>query len=183
MFKLKSETELNFDSREMQKTYFEQTQAYPGYYHQSTPNGYGEYNGQMGYNGTPPPEAHYRGNYNMHSGSQGQGSSSGNYGPLDYTMQSTYNPQCHNMPNVSSQMGVPGQHMIHPADPSMLKNHPHGMALESAGHGTQLQGHGIYPWMKEHRSSQQHKRQHQQTSPGEYQERLSSTVYILYNVS
>ena len=158
MFKLKSETELNFDSREMQKTYFEQTQAYPGYYHQSTPNGYEEYNGQMGYNATSPPEAHYRGNYNMHSGSQGQGSSSGNYGPLDYTIQSTYNPQCHNMPpNVSSQMGVPGQHMIHPADPSMLKNHPHGMALEGAGHHSGAQ-HEIFPWMKEHRSSQQHKK-------------------------
>ena len=148
MFKLKSETELNFDSREMQKTYFEQTQPYPGYYHQSTPNGYGEYNGQMGYNATPPPEAHYRGNYNMHSGSQAQGSSSGNYGPLDYTIQSTYNPQCHNM-NVSSPMGVTGQ-QLHP-DPSMLKaHHPHG--TQGAGHHQVaqlgMQGQEIFPWMK-----------------------------------
>ena len=61
MFKLKSETELNFDSREMQKTYFEQTQAYPGYYHQSTPNGYGEYNGQMGYNANTPSRSPLQG--------------------------------------------------------------------------------------------------------------------------
>ena len=171
MFKLKTDTELNFDSRQMEKTYFEQNQASypgPGYYH----NGYGGYEGQShaGYvNGTPPPEAHYRGNYHMqgtNSGPQG----SGHYGPLDYS-QHAYNPQCNMPPNVSPTIGVHSQPMIHPADPSMLKgHHPHGVGPQGAGHhpGAQLgmQGQEIYPWMKEHR--QQTKRTHQQTSPGEY---------------
>ena len=167
MFKLKSDTELNFDSREMQKTYFEQNQAYSGYYHQSTPNGYG-YDGQMGYSGTPPPEAHYRGNYHMQGGTTGpQGTASGHYAPLDYS-QHTYNPQCNMPPNVSPTMGVPGQPMFHPADPSLLKGHPHGMGVQGAGHhpGGQLgmQGQELYPWMKEHR--QQTKRQHQSLPQG-----------------
>ena len=191
MFKLKSDTELNFDSGEMQKTYFEQNQAaYPGYYHhQSTPNGYGGYDGQMGYNGTPPPEAHYRGNYQMqgvNSGHQGS-AGSGHYGPLDYS-QHPYNPQCNMPPNVSpTNMGVPGQPMIHPADPSMLKGHPHGMGHQGAGHhpGAQLgmPGQEIYPWMKEHR--QQNKRQHQQQAspqgPGEYPITLKSRNIVTIN--
>ena len=169
MFKLKSDTELNFDSsREMQKAaYFDQNQYPAGYYHHSTPNGYGGY-GHM----EVPPEAHYRGNYHMQgTNSEPQASASGHYGPLDYSQHPYNNPQCNMPPNVSPTMGVPGQPMM-PADPSMLKgHHPHGMGPQGAGHhpGSQLamQGQEIYPWMKEHRI-QHNKRTHQQTSPGEY---------------
>ena len=175
MFKLKSDAELNFDSREMQKTtYFEQNQ-YPGYYHHSTPNGYGGYDGHMGFNVTPP-EAHYRANYHMQgTNSEPQASASGHYGPLDYSQHSYNNPQCNMPPNVSPTVGVPGQPMMHSADPSVLKLHnPHGMGPQGAGHNPSSQ-EIIYPWMNQHRQ-QNSKRTHPQTSPGEYKTRKSSCV-------
>ncbi len=173
MFKVKGDAELTFDSREMQKAYFEPTQGYPGYYaHQgNTQNGYA-YDGQMGYNGTPPPPAenHYRGNYPMQGGNPGS-QASGPYGSLDYSQH--YNPQCGMPPNMSPTLGMDLSHgqppMLHPGDPTLLKGMgPHGMGPGAGGgppghlpggppmpphpHGPQG-GQEIYPWMKEHRQN------------------------------
>ena len=135
------QNEINFSSlREMQKTYYEHTQAYPGYY----PNTNGYSYDSHHYSPSPGGDG-YRSSCLLQGGPVQQTGAQN-----AYTDTYSYNSSCMQTVNAPyNQVNPPGPGIPPATSPG----------LKPQVQGPQAQGPEIYPWMRECRQNSKQRQQ------------------------